>query len=622
MRGRERELKRNNFYMLESPTQQLSPEQQPPREQRSENREMVLKLKDLLNNVSERAEERQEFLSAIDELNSLDKLVADNSKITPETAEIFEERTREIGKKFEQLKNFQISPSEKLRLARADAMHSQIGQIIIDKNNYASETISHVSDTRNDILIKLSSVFTNGQIIWTEADRKELGELQFKNAKTKVEKERLRYLTEKGAKLTKEFEEWANFPYSTYEPYCPEKEIKKIRALSEEEQNLPQKELRIKLKQVRLDEFKQKLAKQKEGLAGLQIEFLETVNANPDFKIEDLMTLVDKAAPEYQLNPRQVKFFRDLAEEYKKRHEAIKQIREKYPDNIDGDKCLFNDLFHSQPVGSIEVLTGPLTLYFMCHDKKDYSVIYQQKSVETLTQEDIDIADKSGGVKIHYSEKNELRHAITAENSHYYRGSATGYSEATMRHEEQHALNSLVADQLFEKAFQHSIESAETPEKLKQEVITYLRSKREYLNFRLKDEVLAYYKEKEYPMDDNSGNPRFIKIFKILTKPHEHKGLYDYYRNPDYADYRQLGYFSEVSMLEELATKGMSKEEVDEIKNNLFSNTVYHGKVLNYLHTIKDLEKKGYAQNEIIYLLTLEHPENWQRTASIMPKKI
>lgn len=346
----------------------------------------------------------------------------------------------------------------------------------------------------------------------------------------------------------------------------------------------------------------------------MQIKFIEIANSNPDFKINDFKELVDQAAPKFQLNAKQIDFFTDLAKQYAKKHEAVSAKRKEYSDDKNGNADLFKDLFDNFPVGNIKIIEGPITLYFQCFHPHDYATIYYNKPVYELTNEDIERVKVSGGVKKNRAKYYELRNSIIAENAE---GHSPAYSEKVIKHEEQHALNDLVKDELFEKSFKYNIESSATPDEAKQSYIAYIRSKQQLIDFCLKDEILAYYQEENELIDDKSDNPRYKKIGETLGKPYEDKGLYDYYRNPDYKEYINIKPKDKTILID----KGLIEEEIDYIRDDIFSRRAYRNKIINYLYAIKNLEQKGYTQNEIIYLLTIEHPENWERTANMMPKK-
>jgi len=454
------------------------------------------------------------------------------------------------------------------------------------------------------------------------------------------EKARLTELTEKSGKIHNEFQEWGNFPYDSYEPFTPETEIKKVLKqlrdihlvpLTAEEKKLS-KEEREKIIQERaekrqaeraplqaeLAELKEQTIEQKAGIAAIQSKLMEIWQYKPDIDVIDSLSVI---APQFKLNPRQINFFKNITQNYTERHTAIKQLRQDHPDDIG----LFLELFNQMPTGKIEIIEGPVTLYFRCFDVNDYARIYHQKfQKEPLTDADINQAEKSGGCSIDYLKTKALRNVITAENSHKYDSPrAARYSIDTQTHETRHALNTLFFDETFRSITEQDIELAANEtnwpirKKLRRTLRNYFVTQRQRLSFRLKDEILAYYSEEALPMDADN----IVDIFDKLTKPadEEHKGVYDYYHNPAFAQYQKLKLQS--TTVQTLADKGFSLEYINKMGKEIFSDEDYQSRIIRYLHAIKDLEDKGYTQDSIIYLLAMEHPDNWVKLAKKIPTK-
>ncbi len=569
--------------------------------------------KEVIKNSEEREPKKAEFLSVLEEFNSLSELISDGNNIGPETAIEFNEKTQQILAKLEKLKDLKISPSEQIRVAKTESYLGEIGHKMTEMLNYSN--FDPIFDAGNDTFVTLSHFLTNGEFAFTKDEIAELKHLQFNLSNTPEEEIRLRELNNKGEILKNEFLEMANFPYDTYEPFVPEKEIKKIRKFSPEEQNLS-KEDRSKLKQDRLENFKEELSKQQSGIAQLQIEILKTIRKKDNFDAKDLMPIVDKTAPEFRLNPKQIYFFKNLIDECVKKHKTVKNISEKYPK----DEALFENLFGEPPIGDIDVIEGPVTLYFSCQNPEDYARIYsyELRNNKLITEkektEEIEKANKSGGVKIYYEDE-ALRDCIIAGNAE--RHSPT-FSREVQKHEEQHALNTLINEKSLEAGAEYEIDLAKNHTQTKEACEKYLKCRRKKIDLNIKNEILAYYREKREPIDDNPDNPRYIKIFKILTQEEKDGGLYDFYHNPDYAISREIP----SNILNNLKTKGVSSQEIDEIRAKLFSDESYQTKVINYLHSIKDLEAKGYSQGEIIHLLNTDHPDQWPKIAKRIPTKL
>ncbi len=136
-------------------------------------------------------------------------------------------------------------------------------------------------------------------------------------------------------------------PIEPDEIFNPEKELSEIKIASKKE------------RKQKLQEFKEKLAYQKEGLARTQEELTNIIRENPDIAWRELYGKTLDLLVKYGADEQKDKV-RKILSNYHWRHLAIKEAREKFPD----ENQLFEAVFGRPPRGKIEVIEGPVTLYF------------------------------------------------------------------------------------------------------------------------------------------------------------------------------------------------------------------------------------------------------------------
>ena len=201
-----------------------------------------------------------------------------------------------------------------------------------------------------------------------------------------------------------------------YNPFNAEEELKKIGQFSEQEEQLPPAEKR-KLKKERLVEFKNSLLMQKLGMGEVIYKLRSAIEANPSADIYALEeNIVDEAVRNYRFTADQ-RYLLDLGlEEYEKRHEIVEKYREKYPNDSD----LFQACFGKKPKGQIEVLYGPMTMFFRCYDRDDYLFVYAfyktKGDASKIEDNDVERAKTTGGIALKSVKISELAGIITAEN--------------------------------------------------------------------------------------------------------------------------------------------------------------------------------------------------------------
>jgi len=204
----------------------------------------------------------------------------------------------------------------------------------------------------------------------------------------------------------------------SYTPFDPKIELKNIRRLPLEELEDPERtgEVRRKIRAEQLVKFKENLIHQKEGIARAVDDLRNAVESTPDATTEILLSRVKALAPEYRFTRDQISLFKYAIEQYQEKHTAVEKYRAMYPN----DTNLFEACFGKKPKGKIEIVKGPMTLFFRCFDRDDYAFVnsfYKHRGDETkIVPEDIARANDSGGVAISSVKIEDLAGAVTAEN--------------------------------------------------------------------------------------------------------------------------------------------------------------------------------------------------------------
>lgn len=377
------------------------------------------------------------------------------------------------------------------------------------------------------------------------------------------------------------------------ETFIPKEALKEVRRAEKEE------------KPERLQEFKEKFAYQKEGIARVQELLIGMIRDNPDMPLEELETFVNQAAPEYGLSNEQKKVVCSVLKAYTEKHKAVDEIRSKYPNDND----LFEALFGRPPQGKVEIIEGPMTLYIRAHDERDYAYIYSRAFIEKrdLENEDIEVANLTGGVSISEAFIKGLEGTIIAEKAKGkpFRGSARG----TYVHEEQHAINRLFKETFRGAIFGYKLARAKTNSEREPILARYLRGKRQYYDSWVKDEIIAFLK---------CGNYTGKETYAVLTRPEENGGLYDYSKDKDDEIVKET--FNYIMKAKE--AKGIQETMKDLSWLSLIERIVkevygteYHRLIAEGIAVFERLRKEGYSMEQTIALLINEPLSKWAKVA-------
>lgn len=367
-----------------------------------------------------------------------------------------------------------------------------------------------------------------------------------------------------------------DLPIKKGEEFSPEDELKKILKAPK----LERKKL--------LREYKEKLIYQKEGLAVIQKEIIAKIRDNPDATLSELYEMVKDFASKYGLSSEQKMIARNLLFEYNKKHSFVRMEREKYPNDAD----LFTVVFGRPPKGEIEIIQGPITLYFRCKDPEDYALIHSGAfmSLKTPSEEQIKEASMSGGVSTSGALIPGLRNSIIAENSSVVHGDY----RKILDHEEQHAIKKLFGDKISMRMPWARIVYAENDEERLLAVRDYIRTEREFqADEKARDEILAYFVGSGYKKD---------KIIDILTTTKEDHGLYDYLSGKNQA---LIDLFTNKFGVEFEAT---IKKEIERVFVTEYKELIKKG-----TEAFETLNEIGYSKEQVMAILIHEPLSRWEK---------
>ena len=342
--------------------------------------------------------------------------------------------------------------------------------------------------------------------------------------------------------------------------------------------SLPKEERKEKL-----HEFKEKLAYQKEGLSRTQEELTNTIRENPDISWPELYVKAVDLLIKYGADTEENKIkVENILGRYYWQHKAIKESREKFPD----DDKLFEAVFGRLPGGKIEIIEGPVTLYFRCHNLKDYALISKQTFLEHRDPSwpEKMVARMESGVSIETSLIPDLQGTIIAERA---LGEFGDNEKNIYIHEEQHAIKRLFDERPVGRIRPHEKET-DIP------LVEWFRRSRERIaELRVKDEILAYMKEGRWDADG---------IFNILIKSGENGGLYDYL-----ADEKR-----EIIAIHSKNKSPDEKKALTQTVQQVFE-TEYHELIKDGIRSFQDLTDYGYSIEQTVALLNAEPLSKWPK---------
>ncbi len=358
-------------------------------------------------------------------------------------------------------------------------------------------------------------------------------------------------------------------------------------------------------------------AKKKKDASRLQAVLLNKLHTDPSFLDAPNTSLADTDSERVLKDFSNFANVLDILYRCKELHLAIEEASSKYPDPSD----LYEYVFGRFPEGKIEVIKGPVTIFFKCSNIKDYAWIDQgavfKHSSYNLTDKDIENAMQSGGCAIAASRIPVLSGALIAENA----SKNTFRSASIQRHEEEHVIRAIIKNQWYPERYttefdgnpelSRKIEDARESTILEEDnnVFFYLDGvpldlAREHINLVAKqlnivtcvsgaDEILAFFKD---------GENNLWTTFCSLTNPKSHGGLYDYFQND----------------MDKLKSTISSSPEVHEIIEEVLlkNKEKYHDLIWYALHSLLELYGTGkYSRDETIAFFDKEPLARWPKVS-------
>jgi hypothetical protein len=274
--------------------------------------------------------------------------------------------------------------------------------------------------------------------------------------------------------------------------FNPEEELKKIRSGTKAEQKQ------------KLADFKRRLVEQKKGIAEIQKKIFEEVMKKPDASAEEYLKSIQDTMDRFYLSNDQQDAFKKALEAYSKTHQAIRENTKDYVNEktgeTDGAK-IFEKLFKQKPIGRIEVILQPASIYFRIENLDDYVVARKHGEINEITDKDREDANETGGLKLGGFNVAGLEHAITLEKATDGEFDKP-FNEVILIHETQHVLNEIIrkgydAEQkkVEKRRERHKKEVSDTSTELKDDI--HKKHLAGYENIRIekriKDEISAYF---------------------------------------------------------------------------------------------------------------------------------
>lgn len=372
------------------------------------------------------------------------------------------------------------------------------------------------------------------------------------------------------------------------EAFDPLFELEKIKQLPKEER-----------KQA-IEDYKEKLMAQKEGIADLENFLMEKFYEKPDAGDDYFLSLLEDERRKYGLSDIQYSIFRDTIREITKRRSDIKNLRKKFPDA----RRLFKELFGFKPQGDIKIGLGPLNLRIEIKNIHDFATISEDAFLRGrgATNEDVEEAlitfgktltpllswlDR-GVIIINISEeaKEEADNAGMKKPSY----------KKVLAHEEQHVFNAFLADQKIDKYFGHEPDfNPPEEEKWPEWLELTLRTIRKYgAEWNFKNEALAFLR----------GGTNIEKIKKILL---DEKGHYE------------SSYFAKKAIVAAYKYRPTKEDK----ESGKFINEIVKRIMITELQKIQrealdaadQLEKSGMPRDKIISFLQNEPLTSWPNFA-------
>lgn len=257
---------------------------------------------------------------------------------------------------------------------------------------------------------------------------------EFQNSQEKKFLEKSSKNTEKIQKSENPVKTQEEIYQFNYQPFDPEKELKKILKLP-----YPEKKEALK-------NYKKELLVQKLKISNLQRELEEEIKKNPDEGFQYYFQIVLNKAKDLKLSQKQLLLFKNVLKKYERHHKNIELALKKYKD----PKDFFKACFGKGPVGKVEIAKSPVMIYLRCHNLEDFTYIYLRKYLKQEEQiKKTKKLEKIYGFVVKDVLLKDLENSIAVENTallnkEFQSKYISNYRLITFKHEEQHIIDSLL----------------------------------------------------------------------------------------------------------------------------------------------------------------------------------
>ena len=357
--------------------------------------------------------------------------------------------------------------------------------------------------------------------------------------------------------------------------------------------------------------WQERIVRRQEEAAKFQQEMLAFVGDNADAGEPELLRQFLEFARREDLATEDVQLGVGGLHKFAARRAAARAYRERFPDPAE----LYERIFRRQPVGRVEVIAGLHTLYFRCHNLKDFawfrSVNFSRPQRE-LRDENVREAAHAGASFRTDGPVPELNGVLMAENA----GGRPRNIESliSQAHEMQHALYDLFRERKIGESWwrglskretdqirqaEYKLETSENGEDKKAAARKILRRLRVDAEDRAGDEIIAYLK------NGAAGG----RVFDLLTRSGQNggNGLYDYFS--EYTHQDDLS-----GLMEYLRAAGLTEAEVQSAASEVFT-VEYHSLIRKGIDVFTELKQAGYTPAEIAAMLEKIPLGKWEKFA-------
>ena len=158
-------------------------------------------------------------------------------------------------------------------------------------------------------------------------------------------------------------------------------------------------------------EIRQKIRQQREGIATILRDIRATVDKNPTILFEELRASVMQTADQLGITEQQKQKIDEGLTKFAERNERVKKCRKEYPRKED----LFKAAFGFQPTGNIDLVWGPISFCFRCHNAEDYIAAYRAVAPYFNPEREAAIMHRSGGLALAKVKAPKLNDLVTLE---------------------------------------------------------------------------------------------------------------------------------------------------------------------------------------------------------------